>query len=155
MMAEVTGFVCRVGIALVLVQLMGCGGKSAGPEAELQAWIDAVHEAAEAKDRGEIVDRISASYVDARGNSREDIENMLRFYFLRQGAVEFIPSRAEITVIGGTAAEISLTVAMAGTNSGLRGISADAYRFELELEDDGNDWKLISARWGELGGKLR
>ena len=140
---------------LALAVLGACGGKSFGPEAELQAWMDAVHEAAEAKDRSEIVDRISASYGDARGNSRDDIENILRLYFLRQGAVEFIPSRAEITVIGGTAAEISLTVAMAGTNGGLRGISADAYRFELELEDDGDDWKLISARWGELGGQLR
>ena len=154
-MAEVTRFACRVGIAAVLTMLVGCSGKPTGPEAELRAWIDAVHEAAEAKDRGEIVDRISASYVDGRGNSRDDIEDMLRLYFLRQGTVEFIPSPAEITVIGGTAAEISLTVAMAGTNSGLRGISADAYRFELELEDDGSDWKLISARWGELGGRLR
>ena len=58
-------------------------------------------------------------------------------------------------VIGGTAAEVSITVGMAGTNDSALGISADAYRFELELEFDGDDWLLISARWGELGDQLR
>jgi hypothetical protein len=44
---------------------------------------------------------------------------------------------------------------MAGTNDGVLGFSADAYRFELELEKDGDDWQLIAARWGELGDEIK
>ena len=43
---------------------------------------------------------------------------------------------------------------MAGSNEGVLGFSADAYDFALELELDGDDWQLISARWGELGREL-
>ena len=44
---------------------------------------------------------------------------------------------------------------MASTNGNRLGFSADAYRFEMELERDGDDWLLISARWGGLGEPVR
>ena len=44
---------------------------------------------------------------------------------------------------------------MAGTNEGTFRFSADAYKFEMEFEQDGGEWLLTSARWGELGGDLR
>ena len=61
----------------------------------------------------------------------------------------------EIRVFGESAAEIELTVGMAGKNNSVFGFSADAYKFELELEGDNGDWQLISARWGQLGEELR
>ena len=97
---------------------------------------------------------ISDAYVDARGNDRADIENMLRVYFLRQHKIGLLTKIEDITVYGDTAAKLDMTVGMAGTNDGVLGFSADAYRFELELEKDGNDWQLIAARWGELGDEL-
>ncbi len=129
----------------------GCGGPDEGPEAELRAWVDAMHAAAEAKDRRAMMRGVSQAYSDSRGNGRDDVENLLRLYFLRQNRVEFIPRVDSIRVIDGTAAEVALTVAMAGTDSSAFGISADAYRFELELEADDESWQLISARWGSLG----
>lgn len=155
MTTTVTRLTAPFAAILTLVAIVGCAGEAEGPEAQVRAWIDEMHAAAETKDRGEIVDRISPSYVDARGNSRDDIEKTLRVYFLRQNRITVIPNVDEIRIIGGTAAEVALTVAMAGTNSSAFGLSADAYRFELELEADGGDWKLISARWGELGQNVR
>lgn len=141
----------RVVIVAVLCGAAGCGGPADGPEAELRAWVDDMHEAAEAKDRRAIMRGISPAYSDARGNRRDEVEDLLRVYFLRQNRVEFIPKIDAIRVIDGTAAELELSVAMAGTNSSAFGISADAYRFELELVADDSDWRLISARWAELG----
>jgi hypothetical protein len=112
-------------------------------------------EAAENKERRELVGMIAGSYKDARGNERGDIENMLRVYFLRQNRIALLSSIEEITVFDNTAAEIVMTVGMAGTNDGTLGFSADAYRFALELEKEADDWKLISARWGELGDDLK
>ncbi len=151
MMASLT----RIVLLLMLAPIAGCGGDVSDPENQVRAWVDAMHVAAEEKARRDIVTNISPAYVDTRGNSRNDIDNLLRVYFLRQNKIALLNSIDEISVINGTAAEVSMTVGMAGTNNRAFGISADAYRFELELEHDGDDWRLISARWGELGEQVR
>ena len=79
----------------------------------------------------------------------------MRVYFLRQHSIALLPKINEITLYDDTAASVDLTVGLAGTNDGVLGFSADAYRFELELEKDGDEWELISARWGELGGEIK
>lgn len=151
MMALLTRIASRSAPVVLAVSLAGCSGEQVGPEAELRAWVDEVHKAAEAKDRGAILDRISPAYADARGNSRDDVSDMLRLYFLRANRVEFVPAIDSIDVMAGTAADVALTVGMAGTDHGRFALRADAYRFELELEFADGDWQLISARWAELG----
>lgn len=138
-----------------LLALGACGGPSTAPEEELRAWVAAGVDAAESKERRTLVDMMSSAYMDARGNERDDIENLLRLYFLRQNNIKLLPSIESITVFDETAANIELTVGMAGTNDGAFGFSADAYRFALELEKDRDEWRLIAARWGELGEELR
>lgn len=140
--------------ALTLLALGGCGGPSSPPEEELRAWVASGIEAAQSKERRALVSMVSAAYADARGNERDDIDNLLRVYFLRQNNIRLLPSIEEISVYDDTAANIRMTVAMAGTNDGVLGFSADAYRFSLELVKDGGEWQLISARWGELGEEL-
>lgn len=151
MMTALSRLVSRSMPVAIAVLLAGCGGEQAGPDGALRAWVDEMHAAAEAKDRGAFVDRISAAYADARGNSRDDLSNLLRLYFLRANRVELVPSIDSIEVIGGTAAEVVLTVGMAATDHGRFALRADAYRFELELVSADGDWQLISARWAELG----
>ena len=98
---------------------------------------------------------ISPAYTDARGNSRDDIENMFRLYFLRSNKVALITKIEDLNVVDDSAAELVLSVGMAGTNENVVGFSADVYRFEMELERDGDVWRLIAARWGGLGEELR
>ena len=150
-----TACLTRIVLLLMLMPIAGCGGDASDPETQVRAWVDAMQVAAEEKARRDIVANISPAYVDTRGNRRDDIDNLLRLYFLQQNKIALLNTVDDIRVIGGTAAEVSMTVAMAGTNNSIFGISADAYRFELELEHDGSDWQLISARWGELGEQVR
>jgi hypothetical protein len=141
--------------ALLVVALTACGDTGNTAEDEIRAWIDRGHEAAENKDRGELVEMISPAYSDARGNSRDDIENLFRFYFLRSNRVALLVDVAEIEILDGTAAEVGLTVGMGATTDSALGFNADAYRFALELENDGGEWLLVSGRWSEIGGELR
>ena len=142
-------------VSLFLAGLAACGGPSGTVEDEIRAWIDRGHEAAEGKDRGELVEMISPGYADARGNSRDDIENLFRFYFLRSNRVALLVGVDGIEVFDATAAEVTLTVGMGATTDGPLGFNADAYRFALELENDGSEWLLVSGRWAEVGGELR
>ena len=135
---------------LIFLLASACGGPDESPEEAIRAWVRDGHLAAEAKDRSALLDMISPAYADARANSRDDIGNMLRFYFLRQNKVVLISHVDEIEVFGDSAAKLVLQVGMAGSNDNVLGFSADAYRFEMELERDGSDWLLIAARWGGL-----
>lgn len=132
-----------------------CGGPQGSAEDAIRAWLAAGEAAVEAKDRGQLLDMISESYRDSRGNDREQIGNLLRIYFFRQQTISLLTSIDAITVSDDTAAMVNMTVGMAGTNASALGISADAYRFELELGKVDDEWLLLSARWGELGRDLR
>lgn len=142
-------------VVVTLAALVACGEPASEPEAELRAWVATGIESAENKQRRDLMSMVSSAYADARGKEKSDIENMLRVYFLRQHSIALLPKINEITIYDDTAASVDLTVGLAGTNDGVLGFSADAYRFELELEKDGDEWVLISARWGELGGEIK
>lgn len=142
-------------VLAVCCSISACGGDRSTPEEEVRAWVWQGHELVEAKDRRALVDMISPAYSDARGNSRADIENMFRAVFLRQKNVALITRIDAVSVHAGTAANVSLDVGMAGKDDNVLGFSADAYQFEMELEKDGDDWLLISARWAQVGRELR
>ena len=139
---------------MICALLTACGGPSAGPEEALRQWIADAESAAEDLDRRSLIATISENYADSRGNDRDAIDKLLRFYFLRQKAVVLVMKIDEMTIIDGTAAEILLTVAGVGTTNRALGVNADAYQFSLELEMDDDEWMLIGARWGEVGQKL-
>ena len=138
----------------ILTGLAACGGDASNSEEQIRAWLAAGEQAAEDKDRGALMDMVSSSYTDVKGNDKQAIGAMLRYIFLRQNQVALITRIESLDVYDGTAAEVTMTVGMAGSRSGQLGFSADAYRFVFELELDGNEWQLISARWGALGESL-
>lgn len=142
-------------LVFALLLIAACGGPKSAPEEEIREWLATAQERAEGKERRALMDMISPAYTDARNYKRDGIEDMLRIYFLRQNNIELVNKIDEIRVFGDSAAEVVMTVGMAGTNDGVLGFSADAYNFELELERDDDEWLLISARWGELGQELR
>lgn len=146
---------CALPAVTLIGLLAACSDPSTGPETEVRSWIERGATAAEARERDTLMDMISPAYADSRGYNRARIGDILRFYFLRMDAIELIMSIDEINVIGDSAAEARVTVGMAGKHDGALGFSADAYQFAFELEKGGSDWRLISARWGELGKELK
>ena len=163
MMAEATDIRTPTGFtvwrpmltALLAAALASCGGAPGNAEQQLRAWVDRGHEAAEGKDRGALMDMIAPTYSDARGNSRNDIENLFRFYFLRAEKVGLLVSIDDISVFDDSAAQVMLTVAMGATTDSALGFNADAYEFELELEKSDGEWLLVSGRWNDVGNELR
>jgi len=145
-------------LSLMILLVSACGGGNGSdydPEAELRDWLTRGELAAEEQDRGDLLELVAESYADSRGNDRDSLGNILRAYFFRQESIALLTTIDEITFYDETAALVSVTVGMAGTNSGALGFRADAYRFELELQKPDDEWMLIGARWGELGGTLR
>ena len=84
---------------MYLALLGGCGGPEAGPEEQVRQWVSAGQQAAETKERGDLLDLISPSYIDSRGFDRDDIGDRLRVYFLRQQSIKLLTSIEEIRLI--------------------------------------------------------
>jgi len=143
-----------VTVCIICALLAACGGPSVGPEESLRQWIAEAEAAAEDLDRRRLVAMVSEHYADGRGNDRDAVNKLLRFYFLRQKSVVLVMKIDKLTVIDETAAEILVTAAGVGTTTRALGVNADAYQFSLELEKDDDEWMLIGARWGDLGQKL-
>jgi hypothetical protein len=121
-------------------------------ETALRDWVADGERAIESEDRRALMAMVSPAYADARGNSRDDIDRLLRLLFLRQDGITVVTRIEDIVVNDDTAADISLTAAVAGGNeAAFLGFDADALRFRFELVDDDGDWVVTSARWGELG----
>ena len=150
----------RITAALRVLTMLSFGLLAAcapRPDAEqaLKDWVDRGEAAVGREDRRELMSMVSPTYADGRGNSREDLERMLRLVFLRQDNVTVVTRIEELDIHDGTAADIVLTTAVAGWNESLFGFDADALRMHFELEHDGEDWRLMAARWGRLGEDLR
>lgn len=141
-------------LSLTILLLSACGSSDADPEEALREWVARGEVAVEERDRGGVLDLISEDYADSRGNDRDRIGDILRAYFFRQQSITLLTDIDEVTFYDNTAAQVTLSVGMAGTNGGALGFNADAYQFQLELQRPDDDWLLIGARWGELGGEL-
>ena len=141
----------RLLVALA-VGLFGC--TQPDPEKEIEARLSAAAEAAEQRDTGFFRNLVSAAYADAHGNRRREVINRVRGVFLRYPRIH-VASRIEtIALQGDRSAEVVVLAGLSGDGgSVLAGLSADLYRFELEMvrEDDG-EWRLIAADWSSVRG---
>ena len=131
-----------------------CGGDPESPEQAVRRWLEAGEAAAEARDRTLLLEMVSASYNDPRGNERADIDKLLRLYFLRVQDIALSVHVNEIVLHADTAASVSITVGMLGVRGRLDSLTANAYRFEFELQLEDGDWRLIAARWAPVGQPL-
>jgi hypothetical protein len=131
-----------------------CG--TADPESRIREALAAAEAAAESRDIGFFRDFVGSGYRDARGNDREQLLNTLRGYFITNQKIEIVSRIDEIRLEGPDAAHAVLHTGLVGQRSGeslLGGLGGDLYRFEVELIDDGGEWRLIGARWERGAGE--
>ncbi len=130
----------------------GCGGEPA-PEERVRAYIDQVAEAAEARKLRSFDDFVADGYEDERGRTKSEVLGVIARYILANQRIYILKRVASIGVDDPHHARAVVYAAMAGQPvSGpedLRRISADVYRFEIDLsagEDEvlrvtRGDWK--------------
>jgi len=135
-----------VASAVAAVLVVGCGAKD--PEAEIRALLAAAEGAAEARDVGFFGDVLSDSYRDAHGKDREETLRMLRGFFIANQRIEIVSRVDEVVLEGADAARAVVHAGMIGQRAGapiLGGVDGDLYRFELELVNEGGEWRIIGA----------
>jgi hypothetical protein len=129
------------------VLLAACGG-SRDP---VQGLLDELRDAAEARDAGRFTARLGDGFEGAGGMHKAEAEAMLRRYFAAYESVDLEVYGIE-TERTGSSARVRYVVEFSGEASkafGLRGFlpPSAAYRFELEVTDEGGTWKVRRASW--------
>jgi hypothetical protein len=120
------------------------------PEQQVRAVIASMETAAEARDVGDLMEHISASYRDAQGQDRAEASRYARGYFIANQSVHLLTRIESLEFPAADEARVKLQVGMAGRGgeTGSGGVSADLHDFDLVLVQEGGEWKVSYADWG-------
>jgi hypothetical protein len=135
-------------LAVIAVLTSGCSAED--PATVIEQLIEETETAAESRDTGHFRGLIADSYVDARGNDRERLINLIRGYFLAHQSIDVLSRIESVELSGEDAAEIVLLAGVLARRPGeglLEGFDGRLYRLELELVENGGDWQIIGADW--------
>lgn len=136
--------------SLFVLALVGCS-RGSSPEAEIRTWVAQAQAAAEQRDIGALRNLIADDYVDKAGNDRKAIENLLRLQIVRKQSIHLFTRVRAIEFPGPNRATVSVAAAMAARPVAradeLVGLNADLYRFDLNLERKGGEWRVQGAVW--------
>ena len=146
----------RLGSLVLSAVLVAASCSTGDADAEVRARLAAAQAAAEARDLGFFRDFVGSGYRDAHGNDREQVLNLLRGLFIAHQKIEIFSAIEEVRLEGSDAAHVIAQVGLAGQRSGesLRGrLSGDLYRFDVELIEDGGEWRMIGATWDRGAGE--
>ena len=139
---------------MILVLLAGCARQDS-PEQRVRAFIDRVAASAEERAWGDFDDYLANDYRDASGLTRKEVLGILTRYILAHRSIHVFHRVRTIEVQNHHQARIVVLAALAGSPvagpEDLTRLAADLYRFELELTDDGDGFKVSSGAWQPVG----
>ena len=133
---------------VALLLLTACSDDGS-PEQQVRAVIESMEVAAEARDVGDLMEHISASYRDAQGQARTEASRYARGYFIANQSVHLLTRVESLEFPAPDEARVKLQVGMAGRAGapGQAGLSADLYDFDLALVLEDGEWKVSYADW--------
>jgi hypothetical protein len=133
---------------VALLLLTACSDDGS-PEQQVRAVIESMEVAAEARDVGDLMEHISASYRDAQGQDRTEASRYARGYFIANQSVHLLTRVESLEFPAPDEARVKLQVGMAGRAGapGQAGLSADLYDFDLALVLEDGEWKVSYADW--------
>lgn len=140
------------GMAIALALALAACSRQSSPEAEIRTLVAQAQTAAEERDVRALRALIADDYADDRGHDRKAMENLIRLHVLRHQSVHLFTRIRGIEFPEPERALVSVAAAMAGRPvikaDELVGVSADLYRFDLEMvRRNGNEWQVRRAAW--------
>jgi hypothetical protein len=134
------------GAALALAGVLsGCGG--AAPEQAVRAQLQALQQAIDARDAGEVEDLMAEDFVGNDGMDRRATKQLAAGVFLRYRDVGAKLGPVEVELRGDDAAIARFDVLATGGSGGVLPDSGQVYRVETGWRRVGGEWKLFNASW--------
>lgn len=126
-----------------IVLLCSCSREP--PEQALRNTVAAMQAAAEAQDADALFEPIAEDFVGSEGMDRKAFRRYVTLVGFRNRKVGASLGPLDVKLFGDRAA-VNFTAALTG-GAGWLPEQAQVYNVETGWRLDGNEWKLISARW--------
>jgi ketosteroid isomerase-like protein len=127
------------------VMLAAC--RHTPPEQALRETISTMQAAGEARDMDALFEPIADDFAGAQGMDRKEFRRYMTLMAMRQKSVGVTLGPVEVKLFGDRATA-RFTAAITG-GPGFLPSQAQIYEIDTGWRLDGDDWKLISARWNE------
>ena len=139
-------------LALSLLALVSCSGDGPSAEDRVRTLIDNMAQSVEAGSVRQMDDFLHPRYSDRlHANRRAAIRTLFGLTRRHRGIHLFTLTKAVDLTSQQDAAKAVVFVAMTGVPvesvEALISLKADLYRFELDLVDEGDGWRILSGRW--------
>jgi len=134
-------------LAAGMLVLSGCGD-STSPEDQIRAVVAAAEKAAEERDLSDVMALVSDDYQDPRGQSKKDISDLMRGFFILNQSVHLITRVEDVKFPSDEVAKARVVVGMLGRQSQEDwSFAADVYTFDITLILENGNWQLQRADW--------
>lgn len=134
-----------------LALALACSGDPETPEARVRAVLGGIERAAEARDVAALKEHLSEDYADDRGQDKRAVAGLATFHFMRNQSLHLFTLVREVQLPAPGEARAQALVAMAGRPipgpEALAALRADLYRFDVELREEGGEWRVVRAAW--------
>jgi len=136
-------------MALLTLLLAACGPTQT-PEAQVRSVIAAGEAAAEARDLSALMELVATDFRDDQVGGREELQQYLRGYLVMHQSIHLLTRVDSVELPYRDMAKVSLTVGTLGRDSAAASaleLAADVYDVQLELQLEGDDWRVTRASW--------
>lgn len=151
------------GTAVLFIIVAAAGGCTKEPPSEeevIKGIIETVAGAAERKDIQAIKKVLSRSYRDTEGNDYDAVNAFLLSHFFRSEKIGVTVTLSQVTVghppdadrekaVSHTEA-ILTRVPKGAVVTGYISRDADYYRFDIDWQKEGGEWKVLGVSWGPM-----
>jgi len=117
--------------------------------------VDAMETAAEARDVGDLMAFIADDFRDGYGQGRDELRRYVQGYFIANQSIHLLTRIDRIEFPHPDEARLQVTVGMVGREADAANawnLAADVHDFDVTLRRDGDDWRVIHAKWQRPGG---
>ena len=140
-------------IALFTAMLISSCHKESD-EDRIRKILTDVQTAAEEKDVSKITDSVSKSYRDSQGMNHDTLKKFLAGYFLVYPKISVYINNLQIGVEETTASATFHAIFTSGRKTGsvadIIPQSFGVYQFDLSMNKESNEWKVVSASWAPV-----
>ena len=139
---------------IILIAIVGCLAACRSPKDPILALLDDLKKAAESRDAGAVVAKLTEDFQGGPGTRRADVRPMLERYFLAYEKVnieiyQVEVERSETTATLRFRADFNGRPRAIGSLAGWLPPSA-MFRFELGLRQTKAGWQVAQAEWEEV-----
>ncbi|HEY6644529.1 hypothetical protein [Povalibacter sp.] len=136
---------------LVIAALAAAGcSDSDSPESQVRRTIDAMEMAAKARDVGDLMDFVAADFRDGYGQGSDELRRYMQGYFIANQSIHLLTRIEGIEFPHPDEARLQVTVGMVGREADAANawsLAADVYDFDVTMRKQGDDWRVIHAKW--------